>query len=154
MGKLEYGPGVLFVVPLNVDGYGLGLVVRANPRGVMFGYFFGPRRAQPPEVSQVEQLSGVDAVLIGRFGDLHLKQGKWPIIGPIPDWSQDLWPMPEFVRTEPIMGRSFRLRYDDADPNLLLEEVQVPPKEIVGGVPDGLMGAGYVENKLTRLLGE
>ncbi len=154
MGKLEYGPGVLFAVPLNVGGYGLGLVVRANPRGVMFGYFFGPRRAQPPEVSQVEQLSGVDAVLVGRFGDLHLKQGKWPIIGPIPDWSRDRWPMPDFVRTEPIMGRSFRLRYDDADPNLLLEEVQVPPTEIVGGVPDSLMGAGSVENKLTRLLGE
>lgn len=154
MGKLKYGPGVLFAVPLNVGGYGLGLIARANQQGVLLGYFFGPITTQPPEVSQVEQLSGQDAVLVGRFGDLHLKQGKWPIIGPIPDWSQELWPMPEFVRTEPITGRSFRLRYDDADPNLLLEEVRVSPTEIVGGLPDRLIGAGSVENKLTRLLGE
>lgn len=62
--------------------------------------------------------------------------------------------MPDFVRTEPITNRSFRICYADTDPNLLVGEELISVGENAQGFPDGLMGAGYVESALTRLLTE
>ena len=60
--------------------------------------------------------------------------------------------MPEFVRTDPLMHRSFRMRYDDTDPNLLISEEIIPVGEETLSHADGLMGAGYVEDVLADLL--
>jgi hypothetical protein len=46
----------------------------------------------------------------------------------------------------------FRVFYDDDDPNRVLREEQVAPGEAEQGPKDGLMGAGFAEGALTRLL--
>jgi hypothetical protein len=60
--------------------------------------------------------------------------------------------MPVLVRYEELAGRSFRVFYDDDDPNRVLREEQVAPGEVEQGPKDGLMGAGFAEGALTRLL--
>lgn len=60
--------------------------------------------------------------------------------------------MPEFIRYEELTGRSFRVEYDDDDPNTVLREESVLPGAAEQGPKDGLMGAGFVENILTDLL--
>jgi len=57
-----------------------------------------------------------------------------------------------FVRYEGLTGRTYRVVYDDADPNRLLREVQVFPGVAEQGPTDGLAGAGFVEIRLTSLL--
>ena len=41
MPKASYREGDWFAVPLRDGGYAAGLIARANPKGVLLGYFFG-----------------------------------------------------------------------------------------------------------------
>jgi hypothetical protein len=61
--------------------------------------------------------------------------------------------MPPLVRREPITGRALRVIYDDRDPARLVGEEQVVEAMVAGSPSEGLMGAGFVEIRLTRLIG-
>jgi hypothetical protein len=108
-----------------------------------------PARAQ---AARSEGLAAQDAVLVGMFGYLGLKQGTWPLIGRLDEWDPAAWPIPTFVRYEELTGRSFQVFYDEHDPNRVVQEVQVAPGAAEQGPKDGLMGAGYTENVLNRLV--
>jgi len=152
MAKASYREGDWFAVPLREGGFGVGVVARANPAGALLGYFFGPRRDGVPALDALEILKAPDAILVAKFGHLGLRQGKWPIVGRLDDWERDAWPMPVFVRYEELTGRSFEVFYDGDDPNKLNREKQIPPGAAEQGPKDGLMGAGFVEKVLTKLL--
>jgi len=63
-----------------------------------------------------------------------------------------MWPTPVFVRYEELTGRTLHVRYDDKDPNRFIGETLVEPGPAERGPKDGLMDAGFVESRLTRLL--
>jgi len=90
--------------------------------------------------------------MVGRASHLGLRNGTWPILGRANEWDRSAWPMPVFVRYEELTGRTFQVFYDDLDPWQLLGERQVPPGVAEQGPKDGLMGFGYVELVLTRML--
>jgi hypothetical protein len=152
MRTVSYSEGDWFAVPLRDGGFAVGVIARANSDGVLFGYFFGPRRTEPPSLDEVATLSPADAVMVRKFGHLGIRQGTWPILGQIPGWASEDWPMPPFVRYEELTGRSFRVFYKDDDPNVLLREEQVDPGADEQGPKDGLLGAGAVERVLTKQL--
>lgn len=149
---MTYREGDWFAVPLRDGGFAVGLIARANPRGVLLGYFFGPPHAEVPELEDTVGLKPADAVLIRKFGHLGIVHGDWTVLGQLDDWDRRDWPTPVFVRYEELTGRSFRVYYDDDDPNRVLHEEQVAPGEAEQGPKDGLMGAGFAEAALTRLL--
>lgn len=60
--------------------------------------------------------------------------------------------MPVFVRYEELTGRSSHVFYDPDNPVVLLQEEYLAPGLAEQGPTDGLMGAGFVELQLTRLL--
>ena len=63
--------------------------------------------------------------------------------------------MPVFHRYEELTGRTFRVYYDDRDPARLLREEVANGNEAQQLLPqDGLVGAGFVELRLTRLLSD
>jgi hypothetical protein len=152
MAKIAAKEGDWFAVPLREGGFAVGVVARTNQKGGMFGYFFGPKRAEVPALEDVAGLAPADAVLVGTFGDLGLIRGTWPLLGPCPHWERDRWPMPPLIRYEELTGRSFRVYYADDDPNHVIREEQIPPGATRDGPEDGLMGAGFVEKRLTRVL--
>ena len=152
MAKVKYREGDWFAVPLRDGGFGIGVVARASPTGVLLGYFFGPQHSEVPSLQDVVGLRSGDAVLVRKFGHLGIVQGNWPLLGRLDDWDRRDWPMPVFVRYEELTGRSFRVFYDDDDPNRLLREEQVAPGASEQAPKDGLMGAGFAEGALTRLL--
>lgn len=152
MPKTNYREGDWFALPLREGGFGIGVVARTNPDGVLLGYFFGPRRDDVPSVDAVADLKPPDAVLVAMFGHLGLKKGTWPIIGRIDGWERVDWPMPPFVRYEELTGRSIKVLYDDNDPNRVIREEQVQPGVAEQLPKDGLLGAGAVEKLLTALL--
>jgi hypothetical protein len=151
--KTSFREGDWFAVPLSEGGYAVGVVARANTAGVLFGYFFGPRRDAVPSLTDVQGLAPEDAVLVGKFGYLGLRERKWPILGRLETWNRRDWPMPAFVRYEELSGRSFKVIYDENDPNRLVREEQIPPGAAEQGPQDGLMGAGFVEEVLSDALG-
>lgn len=152
MARVKYQEGDWFAVPLQDGGYAVGVIARANPQGVLLGYFFGPARPVVPTLDDVASLKAGSAVLVSMFGHLGIAKGKWPLLGRVDGWDRREWPMPVFVRYEELAGRSLQVFYDDDDPNHVLREQQVAPGEAEQGPRDGLMGAGFAEGALTRLL--
>jgi hypothetical protein len=153
MAKITAKEGDWFAVPLRDGGFAVGVVARANRKGGMFGYFFGPKRAEVPALGDMTGLTAEDAVLVGKFGDLGLHEGSWPLLGPCPHWDRGRWPMPPLIRYEELTGRSFRVYYADDDPGKMIRKEQIPAGSTEHGPEDGLMGAGFVEKRLTRVLG-
>jgi hypothetical protein len=152
MATPRYREGDWFAIPLRESGYAVGIVARANPKGVLLGYFFGPRREAKPSLDDVVALRPSRATLVGKFGHLGLTGGTWPILGRAEAWVRSEWPMPVFVRYEELTGRSFNVFYDPDDPNKFSREEQISPGRAEQGPKDGLMGAGAVERILTSLL--
>lgn len=152
MARRNYTVGDWFAVPLREGGFAVGVVARAQADGVLLGYFFGPKRAEVPELTELAHLTAAGAVLVSKFGHLGLLKKKWPILGRTDEWDPQAWPMPAFVRFEELTGRSFRVIYADDDPNRLLREEQIPAGTAEQGPKDGLLGAGATEIALTSLL--
>ncbi len=138
----------MFLVTLP-GGYARGVVARVAPRGLILGYFFGPRVAS----SNLEWagLHPKHAILVGRLGDLHLIKGRWPVVGKIEGWDRKHWPVPSFAWRDPLRCLPDHLvHYSDDDIATPIREDGVPVP--AGLNQDGLMGAGFVEKKLERLL--
>jgi hypothetical protein len=141
--KLPYQESSIFSVPLRGGGFARGVVARMRPRGrILLGYFFGPRTTSPNQLP--DSFFPQSAILVGMFGDLHLIDGRWDVLGAIGDWRQEDWPIPEY-RGVP---HELVLYDDDLTPRIYRSRIATPDLP-----SDSLMGAGAVEIKLDRLLG-
>jgi Immunity protein 26 len=150
--RVRYSEGDWFAVPLRDGGFAVGLIARANRNGVLFGYFFGPKRSALPTTRDLTGLSATGAVLVTTFGHLGVRDGKWPLIESATEWNREAWPMPTFGRFEELSGRAFAVEYRNDDPNSRPRETQIDPDDLSRYPPDGLSGAGAVEIRLTNLL--
>lgn len=149
--KLPYSEGSVFVLPLEGGGYARGVVARATKKGrVLFGYFFGPRLRSEDQAS-FDELVAHKAIMCLRFGDLGLINGEWPVLGALPGWDRNAWPMPRFVnRGIAGHGKSYLVEYSDTDPNLEIG------RWIIDDNPElpanSLSGYGAVSIKLDKAL--
>ena len=155
MTKLPYREGDLFALPLRDSGFGIGLVARSAPRGrILFGFVFRPRYAQIPTIAQVRRCSRRDAIISCRFGDLHLIDGTWHVLGAMPSWDRLEWTLPSFVRSEePLAKRKWEVVYDDSDPSKLVQEGQLDDAATCEPA-NGPSGAGAVQTVLTKRLSQ
>jgi hypothetical protein len=149
--KLPYSEGTWFALPLRDTGFAVGVVARARKAGkITICYLFGPRRESVPTLTEVEGLKPVDAIRVLQVGDLSLINGEWPIIGQAASWTRSEWPMPDFVRKDPLSQRAWRVQYSDKDPGKVEREVPEPFESTLE--KDALFGAGAVELVLTSEL--
>ena len=171
MASLNYHEGDWFAVPLGQGGFALGIVARANPLGVLLGYFFGPRCAELPTLDDVSTLRAEQAIWITRLSDRGLrgrrKSGReWPIIGRLADWDRNAWRMPVFGRVDTQTARAYRVFYPDYNPGGRPRWEQLPSdapngyqdiwahtRNAIDGLPrDDMVEADYVEDWLDGLL--
>ncbi|RSN36996.1 hypothetical protein DMC61_02675 [Amycolatopsis sp. WAC 04169] len=144
--KLPYSTGDIFAVPLRDHGYALGVVARADGKGIVLGYFFGPRAESIEGLPEVRSFDIDSAIKVCRCGDLGLIRENWPLIGRVESWDPGQWNVPDFCRDGDI-----RVVYDGDSLEVSREE-RLDPRECRRLPQDGLEGAGFVELKLTRLL--
>lgn len=153
MTKDTYKEGDWFAVPLPKGGYATGRIARMKKGSpVLFGYFFGPREERIPQVGNLEKYSPENAVAKFLFGDLNLHNGEWPLVGESSTWERAEWPIPAFVRTEPISNRKWRVIYSDDDPTKVITEQLISDDMTNDLQKDSLLGAGAVEMALDKLL--
>ena len=133
----------------------MGVVARAAPKGkIILAYLFGPQRTDVPTLGQVEGLKAEGAVLRIMVGDLGLIRGEWPLIGESKSWQRAEWPMPLFIRREPLgCGRAWLVHYADDDPSRRLAEEPISPQS-TGLGRESLFGAGAAEAILSKVLTE
>ncbi|WP_084303016.1 immunity 26/phosphotriesterase HocA family protein [Bradyrhizobium sp. WSM2254] len=150
--KLPYEEGSVFVLPLRNEGFARGVVARSARRGrVLVGYFFGPPLEEAASAT-LDELHPDRAVARLRFGDLGLIEGRWTVIGKVPLWRRADWPIPDFVRRDPISKRAWLVRYTDSDPISSVSEPLLGYDDLQGLDGDGLFGAGAAEIRISKLL--
>ena len=148
--KKPYTLGTWFSVPLRSGGYAKGVVARIGRKGILFGYFFGPKLDRKPTAIP-ENICSKGHVLYGQFGDNGLIKGEWNIVGVDPNWKDEDWPMPPMIRVDEHAGIALMSTYDDATLDFISEE-RCDPSLVDSHPYDRLMGYGAVEIRLTKLL--
>lgn len=144
--SLPYAAGDVVAVPLRDRGFALGVVARADGKGIALGYFFGRRIDAPDGEPGSLDLDPDRASKICRFGDRGIVKGLWPVVGRVAGWDPARWPVPTFCRNGEIL-----VRYDDRTLQIVSERKSSEPG--CTSLPeDGLAGSGFVEIKLTRLV--
>lgn len=148
--------GTVVAIPVKPKGWVLGVYARVKTgrgRSVPFGYFFGHVFCTIPDESNIILLCPGDAILQGKFGDLGLIQGRWPIIGAIEPWDRHVWPMPDMM----IKGSEFgipydqRIRFDENDPSREIQREYVKPGKL--NLPSASTpGSLALEIKLSMIL--
>lgn len=150
--SLPYREGTWFAVPLPSGGFASGVVARSTADGqVVLCYFFGPRRRALPRIADLESSRPSEAVVVLRVGDLGLINGEWRVIGNSSTWRRDEWPIPNFMRADPLSGRAWRVEYSDTDPNEVVREVPIAR----GGAElqrDSVSGYGAAARRVDALL--
>lgn len=148
--KREFPEGTWFAIPLRDGGYCRGLVARTTGKGRALGYFFGPKKATIEELPDVSSLLPIDAILVGRFGDLGLLNGEWKVIKKDAQWDRATWPIPPFITVDVEAKSAMKTIFND---NLEIISYQHCDPSLADQFPkDGLMGYRFVEIMLTRLL--
>ncbi|AWM01863.2 immunity 26/phosphotriesterase HocA family protein [Bradyrhizobium amphicarpaeae] len=150
--KLPYEEGSIFAMPLRNGGFARGVVAR-SPRGgrVLLGYFFGAR-LETSASATLDDLHPNLAVAKIRFGDLGLIEGRWLVIGKVPNWHRKDWPIPDFVRRDPISRKAWLVRYLNDEPLRSVSEPLSGYDDMQLLESDGLYGAGAAEAKISKLL--
>jgi len=152
--KVNYQEGDWIALPLiRRGGWGLGLIARCKAPAII-GYFFGPRRAEPPTVADTVALRREDALLIVDVGDLGLLNGEWKVLGHQPDWSRTDWPMPLFTTIDG--PRLYLCKYDEDDPSRLVhrERTTQEAADQAGAIPRDIYGYKALSLALDKLLAE
>ncbi|GAB7189965.1 hypothetical protein NUM3379_06710 [Kineococcus sp. NUM-3379] len=146
--------GDVFGVPLPGGGYAVGLIARVSRqhRGILLGFFFGPRRSELPAVDGFLPGSPDDAVLVCMFGGRLIRQGTWPKLGRLEGWEPHQWEVTRFLR-QPSMGPSWIVTYDAEDPSVRLASVVADPDDIDASMPsEDLVGWGQLPRMLDERL--
>jgi hypothetical protein len=145
-----YYEGTWFAIPLRRGGYGVGVVARAKNKCAL-AYFFAPRLKSVPKIDEISNLRANVAIAAFRVGDLGLLNGDWPIIGNSSSWNRDDWPMPIFIRREPITLRNWLVIFSDTDPTKRIKEIE-EPTDRPDLRSDSLYGYGAAEIEMTKIL--
>ena len=151
--KLPYTAGDLFAVPLADAVWSVGLAARTFGRGGILSYFFGNTYPEAPRLEELENVNPAGAIWITRHGDLGLLQGQWLVLGPLPGWHPDAWPVPMFRRQELLTGRLLGVIYQNERLDQLGHEFEIPQEQFESPPEDGLAGAEFVRLRLRRLHG-
>ena len=152
-----YEEGAVFALPLEDEGYGIGIITRRKPgRGNhgLFGYFFDQRFDKIPDISNISNLTPDSAVLSLMFGDLGLHRKTWTVIGDLPKFDRCDWPFPEFFKMPaPLHNPHAEVtvtQYDDKDPGNILGCFRISREEAKKYPEDSLAGAGAAEFLITQ----
>jgi hypothetical protein len=81
-----------------------------------------------------------------------LIKGQWKVIGNVPNWHRAEWPMPNFVRRDPISAKAWLIRYSDVDPVQSVSEPLKNYDDFGDLASDGLYGAEAAERWISKLL--
>lgn len=144
--KLPYQEGDLIKVPVGLSGKrgkALGLIARADGKGLLLCYCY----LGDPDLTK---LRARDADLVLQAGDLGLLKGVWNVLGPLPGFRRQDWPLPQFSRRDVVSGVYRLIRYDE-DTLEELDERHVSEKEAARHPQDGTSGYGAVQIKLEAL---
>lgn len=155
--KINYSEGDCFLFPLTDGGFARGIVCRMDKQGGLLGYFYGPLLKSESEAVISEDLKPENAVYIHMCGDLGLVDEKygWKVIGSIPGWKKEDWPMPVFGSVDTLRNRGEMRFFDENTLQWLHQKTIFITVEEAKKLPgSGLGGCGFIEKQVSKILRE
>ena len=149
--KLPYHEGDWCSIPLGAGGFALGLIARANGKGQLFAFFYGPRRPNPPKMEDTLGLKPADAVLHAMCNDLGLINRHWRFIGRPAVWDRFDWPLPLLLERDPE-GMPQAVQYDDTLSRRNRVVVNVSREQLERLQGAAVVGPGAIEGILDKAL--
>lgn len=144
MTEETFGEGSIVEIPVE-GSHVLAVVARtAFEAGVALLYLFSPAIVRG-------SLSPVAALGAVRTGLQSLQDGRWRVVGSVEDWRSSDWPVPEFVREDPIRRKRWRVRYAEHDLLTPLNEATLSDEE-PAGLTDRVYGVDALEKMISRVL--
>ena len=154
--KINVSESDCFAIPLENDKYIIGVAARVSKnRGVktVLGYFFADKLLSIPGVKDILHLNPDNALLKIMFSSMYITNGKWPIIGQIPNWCAKTWSVPIFVRQDAVtLEYAMLVNYANDQIDKVISEEPCLYQEHKHLPKDGLYGAAGVEMLLQHLL--
>jgi hypothetical protein len=142
--KLPYREGDWFTIPLDSGGFAIGLIARMNGKGRLLGYFFGPRRQEPPVPDDVTHLRPTDAMSVELCGDPGILTGNWKIFFHDNNWTRVDWPLPSFGFEDRLINAIYQRLYAE-DTLKYIRQERVPRSVYLSLPSDGIGSARSVE---------
>jgi hypothetical protein len=161
MTHVPYQEGQFFVLPLERGTFAVGLLARLPARGgVLLGYFFGPRRLEPPtDPAYFQALRAEHAVFVCRFRDAPLYRGQWTLLGVKTAFARADWPVPAFHRYDggttlaPGVSNVTDWRVEYGNDNLIVPISETPAAQAdLELVDDFAFDARTLSSEVTRRL--
>jgi hypothetical protein len=119
---------------------------------MLLGYFFGPWRTSVTATSTPFDLQPEDAIYCANVGDSGIREGRWPELGKVSNFSRETWPQPLYRCQDPISGSWTVARFPEGDFAAPVEQRTATETEVQGLPDDGIDGHIFVQQRLNRLL--
>lgn len=153
----DFSEGDVFAVRLGaIDRWAAGVISRTSARwpNLILAHFFPHVPRQRPGDFRLPKMSVQDAVFVCRVSDLALRDGDWPVIGSLPDFSREFWPMPQFHTPDHRLGEQVRIDiYYEHDPGHLKRSTIAVAPTAARQLPDGAtFGVGLAVERLVKIL--
>lgn len=151
-----YGEGTLFHVSTNDGGRRVPALLARQHRKTMRGEklmaiycFLGlPELACPLPSHVLKREQNLCFVIVS---DYALKEGKWPIVGMMPDFTREAWPMLPLSRLPPGSPHGYLDYLDEDNVARLAKEVQIARADAIHYYPDILHTPNTLEWRLSRV---
>ena len=148
MGRIANLIGKIFTIPLENNGFSVGLIARQN-KNIALGYFFDKYYKKCP-LSISECLINKNHIcLIGLFGILGITKKEWKIVDNLPFFNKNDWKIPEFEMQDPLLEKVYwKIKYnDDLDEE---NRIKINEKEAKYLWSYGIHGYGIIEEILNK----
>lgn len=146
--------GMVVGIPLPRRG-GFGIIVLARvERGksrvkIVLAYGYGPRLPKVPTDASGMSMSPDTTALIARASDLFIAEQRWNIIGMLPGFERNRWPLVPFKRWDRLIKSFVKTTCDEASlKSLPGPGVEISDREAARLPWDGLHGSGALEYAL------
>lgn len=154
--RCRYQSGDIFAMPLDNGQYCIGVIARGGERGRagIVAYLFPFLFDKVPALIDLTELVPGRAKRSMLASSLYLKDGRWPILGRVPDWNPERWPIPDFAELSSSGVPLRRVRYSERDLVTVIGEWPLTTDDVSLSDSD-LYGARAAEIRMTiELLGE
>ena len=148
--KAKYTIGDIFEIVLNDEKLAIGVILRADFKGSVLGYFFVFNNNKLFNKGQIVFDKNKIAFKC-KFGDLGLIKGIWPIIGHIDD-NHEIFKLPVkgFYRFDDEDDKYYISQYDK-NLEFVNEKKVLKVNDFNDYIEDSLYGYGLVEKVLLKI---
>lgn len=131
-------------------GYALGLIARHYKHSTLF-YFFKGKYINRIEEIPIESIEKDNILWVKLGGDGAFMKNAWPILGKLPEWDRDDWPIPTFKTKDILSGFPIVIYLDENLEEVSRKRVTEEEASLIKW-KNGIAGTVYIEEELTELL--